>query len=240
MPARKPISLGTSFGRLVIIELPQNPTAHKKALCLCACGEKKLICIFSLTQGRTRSCGCLAKQVARERLVRHGEARRNQFTAEYRCWLHIKDRCGNPKNRSYKYYGQRGIRICERWLKIENFLKDMGRRPEGAYSIDRIRNQDGYDPGNCKWATPKEQSINRRSTLLIEVDGVSKRVFEWAEQFHLTSGAIRQRLKNGWAPKEAVTTPIISLQDRARMAVRARDAKSSITPSETSLTAELF
>ena len=93
---------------------------------------------------------------------KHGQSRKGQITSEYRCWYHMKERCQNPKNQAFKNYGGRGIRVCEAWQKFENFYKDMGPKPGAKYSIDRTNNDGNYEPGNCKWATWKEQNNNCR------------------------------------------------------------------------------
>lgn len=94
-------------------------------------------------------------------IFKHGHNRKGRRTTEYRIWAGILTRCNNPKNHTWKYYGARGIRVCKRWLKFENFLADMGRRPEGK-SINRINNDGDYKPSNCEWATLDEQMKNRR------------------------------------------------------------------------------
>lgn len=97
-------------------------------------------------------------------------------STEYIIWQHIKDRCRNPKSDNYFRYGARGIKVCDRWLKFDNFYEDMGKRPEGGYSIDRIDNDKDYEPSNCRWATQRVQNINRglRSTNTSGVKGVNR------------------------------------------------------------------
>lgn len=105
-------------------------------------------------------------------LTTHGKSK----TPEYHAWVNMKDRCLNPKHKQYKDYGGRGIQICERWLKLENFFKDMGERPSGL-TLDRINNDGNYEPSNCKWATWKEQQNNRRPRLsreLMLISGLSE------------------------------------------------------------------
>jgi hypothetical protein len=95
--------------------------------------------------------------------ARHGCARNGKRTTEYNCWLGMKDRCFNPNRKFYLNYGGRGITVCNRWMKFENFLEDMGERPPGL-TLDRVNNNRNYEPNNCRWATRKQQSANRRNT----------------------------------------------------------------------------
>jgi hypothetical protein len=104
-------------------------------------------------------CGCLNRELVVQRHLKHGEAKLR--TAEYRAWASMLDRCNNPNRKHYKYYGGRGIKVCERWMTFANFLADMGRRPSPLHSIDRWPNPDGdYEPGNCRWATRMQQRHN--------------------------------------------------------------------------------
>jgi len=105
----------------------------------------------------------MSREATVARSTRHGEARRAQRTAEYVCWRAIKARCGNPKSEDYELYGARGIRICDEWRNdFGAFLAHVGRRPSSKHSIDRIDNNGNYEPGNVRWATPKEQRDNQR------------------------------------------------------------------------------
>lgn|SRR6266436_912231 len=134
----------------------------------CFCGEIFITRASSLRNGHTKSCGCLKKAKAAElaalRFRKHGEARR---TAEYKTWAGMIARTTIPSVDSWKYYGGLGVTVCERWrYSYENFLKDMGRRPSVKHSIDRFPNPSGnYEPGNCRWATKREQRLNQRERI---------------------------------------------------------------------------
>ena len=145
---------GLKFGRLTAIE----PTDKRQSgniiwKCQCDCGNEKFIRTGDLYSNATKSCGCLN----RERITTHGMYKSSIYTA----WDNMIQRCENIKCPTYKYYGGRGIKICERWHKFENFYEDMGDKPPGL-SIDRIDNEGNYEPNNCQWSTPYEQQINSR------------------------------------------------------------------------------
>lgn len=134
----------------------------------------------------------------------HGKSRSG--CAAYRVWADMLGRCRNPNDTSYKYYGGRGITVCERWHKFENFYADMGDRPPGM-TIDRIRVNEGYSPDNCKWATRKEQMLNRRNNHFVTVNGVTKTISQWAEISGLAITTIYGRFLEGWTEEDAVTKP---------------------------------
>ncbi len=161
--------IGQKYGRLTVAERVEN-NRHSQMVfrCECDCGNQTVIVAMSLRSGHTKSCGCLMKDVASERLkgnqlgVKHGDCQAGNQTAEHRCWVSLFQRCYNPENNNYHKYGARGISVCSRWFEYENFLSDMGRKPSTVHSIDHIDNDGNYEPANCRWATWVEQNNNQR------------------------------------------------------------------------------
>lgn len=133
----------------------------------------------------------------------HGES----YSVEYRVWQMMRLRCTEPENAAYPSYGGRGITICDRWLtSVEAFIEDMGRKPFPEYEIDRINNDKGYEPDNCRWATRKQNDRNRRSNHLITVGDETLSIAEWSERSGVSHSTITKRLAKGWASEKAVMT----------------------------------
>jgi hypothetical protein len=150
---------GRHVGLLTVLE--RAPVHGKNAhwRCVCACGRETVVSGTRLRRGLTRSCGCLR----RDNGLKHGHRRPGATHPLYRVWTTMWQRCSNPRATSYENYGGRGITVCNRWRDFAAFLADMGDRPEWADGgIDRVDNDRGYEPGNCRWATAKEQRANRR------------------------------------------------------------------------------
>jgi hypothetical protein len=158
MPAYIDIS-NQKFGRLTVL---RDTGKRKKGsvvwVCKCDCGQEITAKAIDLRQGEVKSCGCLRRTNPNAR--RHGMSWGTSRTREYITWILMRDRCSNPKNKRFQHYGGRGIGVCERWELFENFLTDMGPRPDG-YSIERIDNDLGYEPKNCTWIPKADQAKNR-------------------------------------------------------------------------------
>lgn len=177
--ARKVIDLtGKKFGRLMVVERNgATKSGNAVWLCKCDCGNESNVESSKLTSGKTKSCGCLMKDEASKRMKTHGMSK----TPTWYSWNAMVRRCTDESFEPYKRYGARGIKVCDSWMKFENFLADMGERPEGT-TLDRRDNDKGYEPGNCRWATSEEQSNNRGDyNVKVERDGASVTVAQLAE-----------------------------------------------------------
>lgn len=157
---------GRRFGRMLVLQRAANTLAGSTTwICRCDCGVEKHVVGRSLRRSRTKSCGCLRREMSTRQFTTHGQTLGKIHTPIYRAWRAMRNRCTNPRNANWPHYGGRGIKVCKRWGDFENFLKDMGQRPSPSYSLDRINNDLGYNPGNCRWATRTEQSRNRRCCM---------------------------------------------------------------------------
>lgn len=158
--------IGKKFGRLIVIKRIENEKkGNTRWLCKCDCGNIKKALGWHLNAGHTKSCGCLQKERASKAGKTHGHRSNRCISKTYNTWVHLHQRCNNPNNKDYKYYGGRGITICDRWSKFENFLADMGKAPRDL-TLDRKNNYGNYEPDNCRWTTRIKQSRNSRQTKL--------------------------------------------------------------------------
>lgn len=152
---------------------------------------------------------------------KHGESR----SPEYRAWQMKRLRCHQPSNAAYSGYGDRGITVCDRWMSsVEAFIEDMGRKPSPLHEIDRIDNDKGYEPDNCRWATRKQNDRNRRSNHHLTVNGETLTIAEWAERTGILHSTITKRLAAGWHAERAVMTPVGPSGPRRRQASTYREA----------------
>lgn len=216
LPPRAKNLKGCRFGRLVAISpLPPLSTADGcRWRCICDCGNFCIIKARLLTyKNGTRSCGCIVADLNRSKPkhrpstnIKHGHSSRS-VSPEYVCWSSMIQRCTNPKHASYKNYGERGIHVCQRWLEsFEAFLADMGERPTARHSIDRIDNNLGYEPANCRWATLSEQASNRRGSIKLNVFGRPASVKEVAERYGIPERTLYRWIKAGKNIDFAITS----------------------------------
>ncbi len=214
MPAAKIITPGTVFGRWTILEeteIRHYPSGARQLfrLCRCDCGTVQFVGDYKLRIGHSRSCGCLQAEVTTERSLFHGHSKRGKRTKAYGVWCNMLSRCTNPNVQSYEDYGARGITVCKRWLKFENFLEDMGEPPTGL-TIDRIDNNGNYEPGNCAWKTRLQQARNRggkRKPILITFDGLTLTLKEWSQRLGISHSMLRGRYEHKWPVEKMLQVP---------------------------------
>lgn len=187
---------GQVFGRLTVKARLQNENGRLSWYCVCSCGGFKIIDSKALVTGKTASCGCLR--------IKHGLSKSHPL---YPVWLSMRDRCNNPNNNHYQYYGAKGIGVCEQWNDFTMFIEDMGPRPPGK-SIERNNLDIGYEPTNCKWATDLEQMNNTTRNRWITVDGTTKTITDWSRTVGGSTSIIHTRLRNGWSERDACLTPV--------------------------------
>lgn len=201
---------GQKFGKLTVIGFAkQNKWRKSFWRCRCDCGKMTIVSGSDLKTGNTASCGCYWREQVRKARTTHGDSVHGSVSPEYSIWQGIKERCANPNSPAFENYGGRGISMCERWLNsYENFIADMGRRPTPKHTIERKDNERGYSQENCCWATRFEQARNTRRNHRLEIDGVTQTIADWASTAGIPASRLYARIKSGWDPKTAVTTPV--------------------------------
>lgn len=191
---RKIIDLtGKKFNRLTVLKMVEDRNGHTQIswVCKCLCGIIVIVRGGHLRGGHTQSCGCLKAETFN--CFKHGKCN----TREYKSWDSMKQRCLNPNDDNYKYYGVRGIKICDRWKdSFKNFLEDLGERPDG-HTLDRINNEGNYEPKNCRWSNPSQQTRNQRPAVLIEYNGIKMIPKDWAMKIGISRITLRKYLKRG-------------------------------------------
>lgn len=200
--------MGMRFSHLVVAGyagMSKNKRPRHLWRCRCDCGRDciKSTQILRASASGEHNCGCVthAQRVAAKKT--HGLS----HTREFRSWAAAKSRCNNPNGPEYAMYGGRGISFCQRWNRFERFYEDMGPMPEWASSIDRIDPNGNYEPGNCRWSTPLQQSRNTRRNVFITHDGKTLCLSEWAVVSGIKRPTIEARIRRGWAFAKAISEP---------------------------------
>jgi hypothetical protein len=194
---------GQRFGRWLAIERAPNNAGRRTAWhCVCACGTEKVVASCHLKSGASTNCGCDKAKGARINTYNGG----SKSHPLYRTWCGIIQRCCNVSNPEFKYYGGRGIRICERWRRdFWAFVSDMGPKPTAAHSIDRHPDNNGnYEPGNCRWATHSEQMLNTRSNRLVTYKGKQMPLMAAARLAGVNYQTAKWRLCKGASDEDAL------------------------------------
>lgn len=218
MPEILQICSGDKYGMLTIVKeveskINSSGREIRCFLCKCDCGKEKVVPMNNLRSGNTKSCGCMRDRIR----CKHGESN----TRLYRIWASMVQRCTNPHDLAYKYYGGRGIKVCVEWVKdfsaFRYWALSTGYNPEapqGKTTIDRIDVNGDYAPSNCRWVTMKMQSRNKRNNRIITYQGISKTLIEWSEYTGISVGTIRERLRKG--------APLDTLFSKERIEINTR------------------
>lgn len=202
---------GQRFGKLLVTAKIGRKHSGTSIywLCQCDCGNANEVRASHLREGLIVSCGCHRNEVAAVRRIKHGQASINKGRSrEYRSWQSMLERCANPRVNNWHRYAGRGIEVCAAWQSsFENFYADMGPCPIKC-SLDRINNELGYSPENCRWATASQQARNRRNSTAVDWLGKKMTLAELAESTGVPYGALHRRIRSlGWPVDRAVNTP---------------------------------
>jgi hypothetical protein len=198
------------FNRWTVIKRAENDKrGQAQWTCVCECGNTSIVAGKDLRQNKSRSCGCLQREIVTIVKRTHGKS----STRLHRIWSAMRARCHNKNSHEYFRYGGRGISVCEEWRNSFEAFYDWSMRNGYAdnLSIDRINNDGNYEPSNCRWATNRVQASNKRTTRLIEYKGEKKMLMDWAETLKLNYHTLASRLYSGrWTIEEAFSTPKLS------------------------------
>lgn len=193
--------IGERFGRLVVVGRAPNKGRHSAWLCRCDCGNETTVFGTNLRRGLTASCKCLHKERTSAASKTHGLSRSRIYTV----WRNMHARCADASD---PRYGGRGIKVCARWAKFENFLADMGAPPSSKHTLDRRDNDGDYDKRNCRWATPTIQARNTSKNRKVRYQGMFIPLVEQCERARLPYKTVHARLKRGWPVYKALSTPL--------------------------------
>ncbi len=193
---------GEVFGQWTVISFEVLKKPHRYYNCRCSCGTERVVQGPSLICGASVSCGCTKGEKIRQARTKHSASGHPAYSS----WGAMKARCQRPTSEAYPLYGGRGIRVCERWQKFENFWVDMGATWAPGLTIERDDVNGNYEPSNCRWATMLEQGANKRDSVLIETPWGTLHQSEAARRAGISLGSLIHRMKHGW-PKETWFLP---------------------------------
>ena len=189
---------GQKFGRLEVIERAENKGGQTMWRCRCECGKDHIVNGYFLTSGQSRSCGCYRNDLN----IKHGM----HGARLYEIWKGMKQRCSNPRHKSYQTYGARGITVCDEWNDFQAFYEwAISHGYSDNLEIERRDNTKGYSPDNCRWATRKEQMNNTRQNRNITYNNETHTIKQWAEIMGISYNTLYQRLARGWSIERALT-----------------------------------
>jgi len=202
---------GQRFGRLLVLyDTGERKNGRVIWHCICDCGNEVDRRSDHLTSGATKSCGCYNRERAAEVHTTHGMARYGKQHPVYDAWTHMLQRCENQDHKYYKYYGGRGITVCDEWHDSQAFIDwALANNWRKGLTLDRIDNNGNYEPDNCRWTTRKEQARNRRSNRLITFNDKTQTMAEWAEELNISYHTLKYRIdRHHWPIERALTEPI--------------------------------
>lgn len=194
-------------GQIINYLFVKNYIKNGRYLCICECGNETIATTTELKQGLKKSCGCKRNKLLSESRKTHGDS----YTRLYKIYKSIKNRCyGTYDKKHMKNYKDRGITMCDEWLNDWNLFKKWA--TENGYkenlTIDRINNNEGYSPNNCRWIPRKEQAANKRANVFITIGNETHTIAEWCRINNISNNAACKRIEAyGWNPIKAVTTP---------------------------------
>ena len=192
---------GRRFGKLTALR--RIDKFGSDWICRCDCGNYSVTTAHRLVSGTTKSCGCYRSEFTIMKNTIHGNAKRTERSITYSSWASMWNRCKHDKE-----YIRKGRKVCERWRNFRSFIDDMGERPSLNYTLDRIDNNKGYSPDNCRWATAKEQMNNMSRNTLFEYNGEMKTISELSDISGFNYSTLRGRLTQyGWTVEDAITIP---------------------------------
>ena len=198
--------INRKFHRLTVKERVGLDASGKNTLyrCSCECGTEVTVSRVNLRKEKTKSCGCMNRELSRERHLTHGLSK----TRVYTIWTNMIQRCTNPKASEYKNYGERGITVCDRWKDFQQFYADMGEPPTDDHTIERKDVNGSYEKDNCEWIPSAHQSLNTRRSVTGTHMGRTQTITEWAREYNMHPSTLRIRMRRGMTLTEALTTPV--------------------------------
>lgn len=212
---------GEIFGRLTVTS-PKSGYRHNTwyHTVKCECGVMREVAHSNLVLGKSKSCGCLSREITGKRAATHGMSK----SPEYMTWNRMWSRCTNPVVDRYPLYGGRGIAICKEWEKFESFYADMGPKPSAKHSIGRIDNDGNYCKENCRWETAEEQQSNTSTNVFIEHEGVRLTISQWSRRIGVSAATLHQRQRAGMPvdkilEKENLTKRAITVDGETKLTV---------------------
>jgi hypothetical protein len=204
---------GKTFGRLTCINMVGRDSQRRALwLCKCACGNETTVVSTSLTGRKTKSCGCLHKDLTRERTTTHSLSidANGKTPRLYSIWRNMKQRCNNPNAAKFEKYGGRGIKVCEEWMDYMNFHNwAIANGYADGLTLDRKDNNSNYQPSNCRWVSVAQQNLNKSNQRLITFNGETRTILEWSNLLGMKYSTLKCRLDDyGWAIEKAFKTPV--------------------------------